>query len=611
VESVSAIKELTDKLADPTLNWNVAISFGGQYVIKQAITTTDPQLLYVCDDIICHPIRFSSYYSWHDGTGQNLTRIFPNHQEAWDHTNETNPTTSAPYDGNIGGVVGYQGYFVYVDLTDGTSKSRVYISKRNYPQLQILIFNKGTLNIVVNDPPSTFGLQKYTNGTAGSGNTTIGQNQYVVFYKTINPTIDTSNGVFAVGPIGSSKIYTNELYAKALSKYTTLNFNLYLGIKSTTDKHIDAGIWYTPESKSATRNSDNVSGYRNIGRMGIRIYDTDPAGGTWEEGVVAYYIATGWAEDSSGNVKFIMRSDFSKKHTVKWNERANYTHISIYDADLDEWFCIKTVNPIVNVHSYGQAGAVINPATFEAVYPTETVDAGQIDATVSYGIDPNDNILQWTTKPATTWTYYDAYALANCFNSPESVCLATVALGIYTDDTAVSMPSDPRTAFALGGASTYVMRWGLQIKPFMDRDLSAGKTYAVITRLKRFPNTMSGNDLKNWATKVRPKALTSSEWNALLSVLPLSKNLAGAVIVSGTYTVSAPTTATPNSNITVSGSSPRNGVNVYVALVDPNTYSVISSASGTTDSNGNYSITLNIPSSVSVGNTYRIYVVIG
>jgi len=219
--------------------------------------------------------------------------------------------------------------------------------------------------------------------------------------------------------------------------------------------------------------------------------------------------------------------------------------------------------------------------------------------------------LQWTTKPATTWTYYDAYALANCFNSPESVCLATVPLGIYTDDTSVSMPSDPRTAFAVGGNANTITRWGLQVKPFMDRDLNAGKTYAVITRLKRFPTTMSGTDLKNWATKVKPKALSSSEWSALLSVLPLSKNLAGAVIVSGTYTVSAPTTATPNSNITVSGSSPRKGVNVYVALVDPDTYTVISSASGTTDSNGNYSITLNIPSSVSVGKTYRIYSVIG
>lgn len=606
---MNAIKELTDKLADPTLNWNVAISFGGQYVIKQAITTTDPQLLYVCDDIICHPIRFSSYYSWHDGTGQNLTRIFPNHQEAWDHTNETYPNTSAPYNGIIGGVVGYQGYFVYVDLTDGTSKSRVYISKRNYPQLQILIFNTGTLSIVVNDPPSTFGLQKYTNGTAGSGKTTIGQNQYVVFYKTINPTIDTTNGVFAVGPIGTSKIYTNELYVQypEVNTVIQLPFKLYLGVKSPKDMHIDKGTWHTPGTSSFNRDGINVSGYREIGSMGLRIYDSDPSGGTWQEGVIAYYIATGWAEDSSDNVKFIVRSDFAKKHTVKWNERANYTHISIYDTDLDEWFNIKTANPIVNMYSYGQGGQVINPTVYEGEYNTQCNPS----PTTSFSVDPDDNVSQYTSPASTTWVYVDAYAMANCYNFAGNECVASTVLGIYTDDTSVSLPSDPRQAFAVGRWSRCVSLTGLQVKPFMDRSLTAGKTYAVITRSKRFPNTMSATDLKDWVTKVRPKVLSSSEWNALLSVLPLSKNLSGAVIASGTYTVSAPTTATPNSNITVSGSSPRGGVNVYVALVDPNTYSVISSASGTTDSNGNYSITLNIPSSVSVGNTYRIYVVIG
>jgi hypothetical protein len=611
VKSVDAIKELTDKLADPTLNWNVAIAWGGQYRIMQAITTTQPQLLYLCDDIICHPARFSSYYSWHDGTGQNLTRIFPNHQEAWDHTNETSPNTSSPYDGCVGGSVGYQGYFIYVDLTDGTSKSRVYISKRNYPELQILIFNKGTLSIVVNDPPSTFGLQKYTNGTAGSGNTTIGQNQYVVFYKTSRPSVDATNGVFAQSPLGTSKLYNYELYTKYLSSKTTLGFNLYLGIKSTKDMHIDRGFWYTPEMCSENRGGYNTSGVREFGFMGICYYDSDPIGTTWAGGIDANYIATGWAEDSSGNVKFIIRQDQDEKYSAQRNERAYVNYAGIYDADLDEWFTVKLINPIINVHSYGQGGSVIQPFTAEAIYPCAITGGYTPDATVSYGIDPNDNVLQWTSPAGSLWTFYNAYALANCFNSPDSVCLATVPLGIYTDDTSVSIPSDPRNAFAVGGDSAEITRWGLQVKPYMDRDLNAGKTYAVITRLKRFPNTMSGTDLKNWATKVRPKVLTSSEWSALLSVLPLSKNLAGAVIVSGAYTVSAPTTATPNSNITVSGSSPRKGVNVYVALVDPNTYSVISSASGTTDSNGNYSITLNIPSSVSVGNTYRIYVVIG
>ena len=606
------IKELVNRLSDPRITWNVALSFAGQYKITQAITTTTPQLLYICDDIICHPTRFSSYYSWHDGTGQNLTRIFPNNQEAWDHTNETNPNTAPPYNGNAGVVVGYQGYFAFVDLTNGTYVGRVYISKRNYPQLQILIFNKATFNVVVNDPPSAFGLVKDTNGTAGSGNTTLAQNQYVVFYKTISPTIDTTKGVFAVGPIGASKIYTNELYINHISPNTILGFNLYLGIRSNKDMHVDRGVWTSLESYSGASNGYNISGLRNTGG-GIIYNDSDPTSSTatYPEGIVSNYIATGWAEDDSGNVKYIIRQEQNEKYSLQWNDRAYLKFLALYDVDADEWYSIKTINPLVNVDSYGQAKNSIYPLTFEAVYNWFGFLQEDPGASVSYGIDPSDNVVPWANPSNTTWTFNDAYALANCFSTPESVCLATSALAIYTDDTSVSIPSDPRQAFAVGGSINDVARFGLQVKPFMDITLYANKTYAVITRIKRFPGNMSGIDLKNWATKKYPKALSQSEWGSLLSVLPLNSNLAGSIIVSGNYTVSAPTTAPAGTSITVSGSTPRTNANVYVALVDPDTYSVVSSAGGTTDGSGNYSLILNIPSNATIGKTYKIFVVVG
>jgi len=190
------IGKLAEKLSDQTLTWYTTRAFGG-WVRRQAITTSSPQLLHVCDEIICIPTRFSEYLYWSSGNGNLVNRIFPNHQEAWDHTKETSPNTSAPYDGSLGGVIGYSGYFFGVDLTDGSTKNRVYVTKRTYPELQILIFNKGSLTVRVNDPPSSFGLARYTTGTAGSGYVDIGQNQYVVYYKTTQPSIDTTNGVFA------------------------------------------------------------------------------------------------------------------------------------------------------------------------------------------------------------------------------------------------------------------------------------------------------------------------------------------------------------------------------------------------------------------------------
>jgi hypothetical protein len=601
------ITELAKKLSDPTLTWNIARSFGG-WVRRQAVSTSNPQTLHVCDEIICIPTRFSEYLYWQDGSGNLVSRIFPNHPEAWDHTNETNPTTSAPYNGLMGGVVGYSGYFFAIDLTDGSTKSRVHITKRTYPELQILVFNKGTLAIRVNDPPSGFGLSKYTTGTAGSGYTDIGQNQYVVFYKTTRPSVDTANGVFAQSPLGSSKLWSYELYTDSVAVYVvgifeTLGFNLYTGIKAPKDILGDKSFMPSSSGTAWNRGGINVSGIIESNPV-MEVYDYDPycLQGTWSNDNFAYAMVVGWGEDEGGNSKFILVSALEYKHTTKKEQRGQTLVGVLYDADLDEFFGIRIIKPIVNMYSYGQGGAVINPFTAETILPSGR------DASVSRAISSSDSVLEWTSPAPSSWTYYDAYALMNCYDTP-SECRAAAALGIYTDDTGVSIPSDVRSAFAVGGITALVRRFGLQVKPFMDRSLSAGKTYAVVTRFKIFPRTATGTDLLNWAKKKYPYRISDTEWASLLSVPPFAVALAGGLPPSGSITFNVSGTPAPGQTITISGTGKRANATVWVALVDPDTYTVIAKNSGTSDASGNFSVSLTIPTTASAGKTYKLYII--
>jgi hypothetical protein len=182
-------------------------------------------------------------------------------------------------------------------------------------------------------------------------------------------------------------------------------------------------------------------------------------------------------------------------------------------------------------------------------------------------------------------------------------------LGIYTDDTSVSIPSDMRTAFAAARSTSCTMTFGLQVKPFMDRTLNAGKTYAVLARMKIFPGTATGTDLLNWAKKKYPYAISSDEWNNLLNVPPFAIALAGGLPPSGNIPFNISGTPAPGQTITVSGTSKRANATVWVVLMDPDTYTVIAKASGTTDANGNFSINLSIPNTATVGKTYRLYII--
>jgi hypothetical protein len=600
------VKELVKRLSDPTLTWNITRAWGG-WVRWGTITTSNPQLLHVCDEIICLPNRFSEYMYWQDGSGNLVSRIFPNHSEAWDHTNETNPTTSAPYDGKAYLPTGYSGFWGFIDLTDGTTKARVYIGKRSYPELQILIFNTGTITVRVNDPPATHGLSVYTTGTRGTGYTDLGQNQYVVFYKTTRPDIDTTNKVFAQSPLGSSKRYPYEVYYR-YGFGTDIGFNLYTGIKAPKDILADISLISPLREGSVTRTPINTSTAARYAAH-FDIYADDPyaSAGTWRAGFTLLHLAGGWAEDENGNVKFILYSKYLIRINTKCEKQGDQYVVNLYDADLDEWFNLYVHKPTANHYSYGQGGAVQCPYTHETQFH-DVPGVRVFDAVVSRAVSPTDSVLEWTSDAPSTWTYYDAYALMNCYDAVNE-CRASTALSIYTDDTGVSIPSDARQAFAVARATGEIMTYGLQVKPFMDRTLYAGKTYAIIVRAKSFPRTATGTDLLNWAKKKYPYNISASEWASLLNVPPFAVALAGGLPPSGSIPFNISGTPAPGQTITISGTGKRANATVWVVLVDPDTYTVIAKNSGTSDASGNFSINLTIPTTASAGKTYRLYII--
>jgi hypothetical protein len=142
----------------------------------------------------------------------------------------------------------------------------------------------------------------------------------------------------------------------------------------------------------------------------------------------------------------------------------------------------------------------------------------------------------------------------------------------------------------------------------MDRYLVAGKTYAAAARYRIFATSATSSDILNWAKRIYPKALTGSEWGALINSMPFRAVLMGAGMLDVTVTVSAPGSASPGQTITVSGNVGQGNAAVYVVMYDPDTYSVVTSAQTTSGADGSFSVQLSIPSGTAA-KTYRIAVI--
>jgi hypothetical protein len=579
------IADLVRRLSDPRVTWRVARSFGG-WVVKRPVTSTEPQVLSVCDEIICVPVRFSEYFYWSDGQGNPAYRIFPIHDEEWDHVNETNCVTGVGFPG----VVGFSGYWLHLRLYYAGRRAYMYIVKRSYPELQVAIFNEYGFTVRVSDPPAVHGLNVYTNGTRGDGYTDIATDQYVVFYRSTLPDLDTYNCAFASSPLGSSKSLDHEIYARGVLLAGYLWFNLYLGIRVPRDTVMYPAIRTDFVHGGSPTTEYNLSGLM-LGYPTVEV--TYYTGGK----SVPYEVVTGWAEDESGSVRFTAIASITYRLTPKNEERARIDSVVLYDADLDEVFKVTSIRPLTDLTL---------PDEF---YPGMCDVADYtITPTVGRTLLPDGSLLEYNYWTATETGFLSTYNASTCYGSDIDACISTAILGAYTDDPGVALPDD------LSGAFSFYHRYGmferLHLTPLSNKTLAAGRTFAIVTRHKLLPPTVTGDEYTAWVLRKKPYRISGTEWKTVLGVLPLTVKLRG--VRSGTVSVYvSPPTASPGTTVTVYGTAADlpNKL-VRVVLVDPDTYSVVASAQSFTDAYGSYSASLTLPADLAPGKTYRVFVLV-
>ena len=596
-----------EKIVDPTVRWYIYPSMAFQKRIYGNVTATN-QTLYLCDDALCIPTRFSGYLSWYDpSTGGVGGRVFPNHGEAWDHTRETNPNTASPYNGSAVVFPGFRGYFIAVDLTDGISKDSVRVLHR-YTDGAILVFNTGSpagLTIRVSDPPSGLGYSVQTNGTRGTGYTDIAPGQYVLFYKGTAPDVDATKGIFATSPLGSSKSYDYEFYVNTFANVPTM----WLGIRSREDREIIAfysygtfrntGAFYL-FGGSVNTGGINASSYIvNVYPL-LQVLDNDPYStvGRWRGSHVPWQVWMGWGE-VDGTVKYAVFSMYATKHTTKWEPRARTYLAILYDFDEDVEYQVSIIKPLVNIYSNGEATGNIDPWLVNIANDYKF-------ATATLVLNFDDTTSKITTAPSTLTFVDNIYGACNYWGTTIT-CVEGVA--VYTDDPNLAI-SNAKSAWGVAIQAWSPGAYGLRIPPWGDKTLTAGKTYLAVTRQKRFPAGTPDDVLVNWMKSVQPVVLSSTDVANIMSKPPFTAWLFGRN--ESAASISAPPGAKPGDTITVSVivDAAYAGKTAYALLVDPQN-NVVASSSGTVSSTGTASIRITIPSTAPPGNYTIVAIVSG
>ncbi|MEM4847779.1 MAG: hypothetical protein QW794_08490 [Thermosphaera sp.] len=613
------MNELVERLRDSTLRWYIWRHFGTR--VWGDITGTD-QTLSICDDLICLPVRFSEYFRWWDpSTNSPGNRMFDK-EEAWDHTKETNPSTAYPRDCRGLIVPVYAGYYIGIDLTDGSNRVVVHVVRKRE---QMLVFNMGyyatggikyTINIPVKVyfPPSELNMLHMTNGSREGDGVIIERGEYVLFYpSTQSPEeIDTDKGLFRYSPAGSNPSYQYELKYSATPLYSInpgwYNIDvpqIYTGIKVRSDTR-DLKLLFHGRIRSFARSPINVSGFDRF-FASIQVYDSDPyaSAGTWAESNIPIVLYTGWAEDQDGNPVSYIMSTFAYKHTTKKEPRARLETTIIYDMLTNEAYWLASIQPIVNIYSYGRAGVVTYPFIMSSIYFTE-------NATKAIAVRPDDTYIVRTTNATTCYEWNDGYGFCNVF-SDRAVCFEY--LGFYTDDPNISIANPKDMGVNRCNLWPNKRAFADQIKPYMDRTLGSRYTYFVVARTWTEPPNLSDGEYANRIKKYTPKVLTPSEWNNLMtSIPPYTLGLSGAPhpdIRVLTYTV--PSRVTPGQTITITGKvadeqgEGEPSASVYVLVVDPDTGEIVRQGEAVTEADGTFSIDIQAPNTPK---TYRVYIVV-
>ncbi|MEM4455583.1 MAG: carboxypeptidase-like regulatory domain-containing protein [candidate division WOR-3 bacterium] len=599
------MSEVIKKLADPTLRWFVSKLFGTRVY---GDVTVPNQTLYICDELICIPTRFSEYFKWwNPSTNSPGNRMF-DREEAWDHTVETNPSTAYPRDCRGLIVPVYAGYYIGIDLTDGSNRVVVHVVRKRG---QMLVFNMGyyatngvkyTINIPVKVyfPPSALNLAYTTNGTVQADGVMIEGGQYVLFYpSTQSPEeIDTDKGLFRYSPAGSSPSYQYELKYSATPLYSIspgwYNIDvpqIYTGIKVRSDTR-DLKLLFHGRIRSGARSPINVSGFDRF-FASIQVYDSDPyaSAGTWAESNIPLVFYIGWAEDQDGNPISYLMSTLAYKHTTKKEARARLKTTIIYDMLTNEAYWLSSIHPINNIFSYGRAGAVTYPFIMSSIYFTE-------NATKAIAVRPDDTYIVKTTDATTCYEWNDGYGFCNVF-SDRAVCFEY--LGFYTDDPNISIANPKYMGVNRCDQWPNKRAFADQIKPYMDRTLYADKTYFVMARIWVESPDLSDEEYANRIKKYAPKVLSSNEWsNLVTNIPPYSLRIFGipetARVIYYTYLK----TVTPGSNITISGSVTGLGGETHankkikILIIDQQN-NIVTQTSTYTDGEGNFSINLTAP----------------
>ncbi|MEM1913993.1 MAG: carboxypeptidase-like regulatory domain-containing protein [Thermofilaceae archaeon] len=616
------MNELVEKLRDPALRWYIWRHFGTR--VWDDVTGTN-QTLSICDDLICLPTRFSEYFRWWDpSTNSPGNRMFDK-EEAWDHTKETNPTTTYPYDASTGiqGVIGYGGYLIGLYLTNGTDRFVIHLVRK---YRQVLISNRGyyymgivrrSVNIPVKVyfPPTSLNLAYTTNGTVQADGVVIESGQYVLFYPQGETPydIDIANGLFATSPIGSNPMYSEEIYLHYRSpRGHILLPKVYLGIPAAglpANWSLFSNILI--EGGSQDRGGINVSGIIDIHPF-VDVYDDDPYcwQRTWAGDKLAFTVYVGYALDDANNARFILASGLAYKHTTKKELKGIISKTYLYDASSKEMYIIGVIRPLIDMYSYGRVGSVWTPSLVINSYYWTHYHQGLPDATKVVYVKPDDTVDTKTTPATTTWEYTDAYGFCNVWND-KAMCYEIMAL--YTDDYITIDPKD--VGFCRNSIALPMMVKTDQIKPYMGRVLNAGKTYFAMARVWFDLGGQTDTYYADRIKKYTPKVLTPSEWNNLMtSIPPYTLTLVGGAphpdIRVLTYTV--PSRVTPGQTITITGKvADEQGVgepsaSVYVFVVDPDTGEIVRQGEAVTGADGTFSIDIQAPTTPK---TYRVYIV--
>jgi len=578
----------------PSLKWYVypAIDFTKRLYGR---VTTDNQTLYLTDGVIAVPVRFSSYLSWYDPSTGALTRML-NLQEAWDHVNEYNPIASSPYLGTMVLLAGYRSWLLAVNVTDGSQVGEVWIIRR-YTDDSILVYNRGypyALPVDVNDPPSSLGYSVQTNGTRGTGKTTLSQGQYVLFYKGTAPQVDAASGLFATSPIGSSK--SKDYEVKHVSTYYVSTVGgspvhvptLYTGIRAPG---ADVEVGSSGRMLKVYRNRVTYAG---ISYGGFGVLDSyNVSGLNWsadtsyglDVGLISapLKVYSGWAEDDAGNVKvmvFSVQSILMNNLFVPLAKRLTYLS---YDADIDEENSVSMVRPLILTLMQNARILAVGGVSKSSLLE-------YIDTSNTWHSDTSS--VSQPTDVQNVWGYFNVY-------TDTAICAAAITV-VYTNDPDFSnVRPDATRGYSI---ADLVGMAQFKIGTWIAKDMTTGRTYLVGVRVKEFPPNATRAEVRAWIQNRPFKVVTDI---SRLPMYPLTAWLVGNV--TDTVTVNCPAVVTGGQPFTVNVSCPtRPNKTAYVMVVD-GYGNVVSSAQGTLGSDGRASISVTAPQQVG---RYKVYAVV-